>query len=260
MLYSRNYEVEKIISEEGWSGEVLNTDKDYLSVVNSNINGFKTDGVVDEKIEHQAEIKNDGSIISSVTIIRKHNGGDSQYDWLNKVNANYMRVYVPKGSKLISAEGQTREFNSAPLDYAALKFKHDPQVEAEEESIKIDEESGTRIYEDAGKTVFANWVYVSPKEEVVVKYSYLLPFKISINDSNKPADTYSLLAQKQSGSLGSEFISSIIYPENFDLTWRYPDGLINDHDDLLNKKNKLKIETNLKKDKFLGMVFSTKKN
>ena len=260
LLYSRNYEVEKKISEESWSGEVLSTDKDYLSVINSNINGFKTDGVVDEKIEHQTEIKSDGSIIDSVTITRKHNGGDSQYDWLNKVNANYMRVYVPRGSKLISAEGQTREFNSAPLDYTALKFKHDSQVEAEEESIKIDEESGTRVYEDANKTVFANWVYVSPKEEVMVKYSYLLPFRVFVNDSNKPADTYSILTQKQSGSLGSDFISSIIYPEKFDLTWRYPDDLISDSDDSSNETKKLRIETNLKKDKFIGIVFLNKEN
>lgn len=260
LLYSRNYEVEKKISEEGWAGEVLATDKDYLSVINSNINGYKTDGVIDEKIEHQAEIKDDGSIVDSVKITRKHNGGDSQYDWLNKVNANYMRVYVPKGSKLISAEGQTREFNSEPLDYVALKFKHDAQVEAEEESIKIDEESGTRVYDDANKTVFANWVYVSPKEEVVVKYTYLLPFKVVMNDSNKPADTYSLLAQKQSGSLGSGFISSIIYPDKFDLTWRYPENLNNDSDNFSSETKKMKIETNLKKDKFIGAVFSSKKN
>lgn len=252
LLYSRNYEIEKKIIEEGWSGQIISTDKDYLSVINSNINGYKTDGVIDEIIEHSVEIQEDGSITDSVIITRKHTGGDKDYEWLNKVNANYMRVYVPKGSILLSAEGQTREINTPPLDYKSLKFKHDPQVEAEEESMEIDEKSGTRIYEDADKTVFANWVYVSPKEEVKIKYKYLLPFKISMNESDKPADTYSLLVQKQSGSLGSKLISKIFYPERFDLIWRYPENLDNDSE-------KLELEINLRKDRFIGAVFSNKK-
>lgn len=259
LLYSRNYEIEKKISEENWSGEVLSADKDYLSVINSNINGFKTDGVIEEKIEHKAEIRDDGSIVDSVIITRKHNGGNEKYDWLNKVNANYMRVYVPKGSQLISAEGQTREFNSPPLDYKALNFKYDSQVEAEEKSITVDEKSGTRIYEDANKTVFANWVYVSPKEEVVVKYTYLLPFKIFINESNKPADTYSLLVQKQSGSSGSKLISNVIYPKGYGLIWKYPEALVDVPENFSDEgNNNLTIETSLKKDKFIGAVFSNK--
>ena len=116
LIYSKNYEIEKILAKEGWSGEVLDTQKDYLSVINTNINGFKTDGVIDETIEHQAEISGDGKIVDTVTITRHHNGGNMEKDWWNKVNANYMRVYVPKGSILLSAEGQTREFNSPPLD------------------------------------------------------------------------------------------------------------------------------------------------
>lgn len=248
LLYSSNYQIEKAISEQGWSGEILKTQKDYLSVINSNINGYKTDGVVDEKIEHQAEIQNDGSIIDTITITRKHNGGNSDYEWFNKVNADYMRVYVPLGSKLISAEGQSREFNSPMLDYDSLKFKRDPQVQMEENSINIDEQTGTRIYEDSGKTVFANWVYVSPQETVVMKYKYLLPFKIDLNSENKPVDTYSLLAQKQSGSRGSAFDSKVIFPENYKVVWKYPDT-----SDI--SGNELQFSGDLKRDKFVGAAF-----
>lgn len=254
LLYSKNYEIEKKISENGWSGQILNTQKDYLSVINSNINGFKTDGIVSENIEHTAEIQDDGSIIDTLTITRQHKGGDSKYEWFNKVNADYMRVYVPKGSVLISAEGQTREFNSPPLDYRALNFKNDPQVKLEEEGIKIDESSGTRIYEDAGKTVFANWVYVSPKEKVVVKYTYLLPFKLTMSESDKPADTYSLLAQKQSGSLGAKFSSNVVYPENYRIIWRYPEVMLEKN------SQETRLETDLSKDRLTGLVFTNKLN
>jgi hypothetical protein len=254
LLYSKNYEIEKKISENGWSGQILNTQKDYLSVINSNINGFKTDGIVSENIEHTAEIQDDGSIIDTLTITRQHKGGDSKYEWFNKVNADYMRVYVPKGSVLISAEGQTREFNSPPLDYRALNFKNYPQVKLEEEGIKIDESSGTRIYEDAGKTVFANWVYVSPKEKVVVKYTYLLPFKLTMSESDKPADTYSLLAQKQSGSLGAKFSSNVVYPENYRIIWRYPEVMLEKN------SQETRLETDLSKDRLTGLVFTNKLN
>ncbi|MDO8241205.1 MAG: DUF4012 domain-containing protein [Candidatus Moranbacteria bacterium] len=249
LIYSKNYDIEKILSQAGWSGEVLNTQKDYLSIINTNINGYKTDGVVDETISHKAEIQSDGSVIDTVTVKRHHNGGNLDKEWWNKVNADYMRVYVPKGSTLISAQGQTREFNTPPLDYAALAFKHDAQVQTEEDSIVIDEESGTRVYEDSDKTVFANWIYVSPQETVEVTYKYLLPFKIFSNStSGTAADSYSLLAQKQSGSVGSQFISQIIYPDNLKTIWNYPE-------DAVREGNSIKKETDLKTDKFLGVAF-----
>jgi len=252
LIYSSNYDIEKKISELGWSGEILNADKDYLSVINTNINGFKTDGVVDEKISHVAEIQEDGSVVDEVMITRHHNGGNTEFEWWNKVNADYMRIYVPKGSQLISVEGQTREFDSPPLDYNALNFKRDPQVESEEDSIRIDEESGTRVYEDAGKTVFANWSYVSPQETTTVKYKYLLPFKISMNNTTKPADTYSLLIQKQAGSLGSKFSFHLTYPSNQKMIWQYPDNVE------VSDNRSVSWETDLRTDKFIGMAFVKK--
>lgn len=255
LIYSKNYDIEKMVSRNGWSGEVLDADKDYLSVINTNINGYKTDGVIDEKIEHQAQIQSDGSVIDTVTITRKHNGGNTPYEWWNKVNADYMRVYVPKGSKLVQVSGQTNEFDSPPLDYKALNFKQDPQVTMEEEGMTIDPQSGTRIYEDAGKTVFANWVYVSPQESVTIRYSYLLPFKLDMNLTSKPADTYSLLAQKQSGSLGSTFSSQIVYPDTYDPIWKYPNDDITSVSSGEEHKQALELDTDLKTDRFIGIAF-----
>jgi hypothetical protein len=250
LIYSKNYEIEKKLSEEGWSGEIRESDKDYVSVINSNINGFKTDGVIDEKIDHKSEIQEDGSIIDTLTITRHHNGGNSDFEWWNKVNADYMRVYVPRDAKLISVDGQTREFDSPPLDYNALNFKRDAQVQSEEDSIEVDPESGTRVYNDANKTVFANWVYVSPQETATITYKYLLPFKISMDESTKPADTYSLLVQKQSGSPGDKFTSSINYPKKFKAIWKYPDGIVQN-------ENKLGLEAELNTDKFIGIALTS---
>lgn len=247
LLYSRNYNIQKLISDQKWSGEILNTDKDYLSVINTNINGYKTDGVINETIDHKSEIGSDGSIIDTVSITRKHNGGNEKYDWWNKVNGDWMRVYVPKDAKLISADGQTRETVPPALDYASLGFKKDPQVQAEEDSSTIDEKSGTKIYDENNKTVFANWVYVSPGESTTITYKYVLPFKMSFDSLYHPADSFSVLYQKQSGSVGSKLNSQINLPSGMRTIWRWPDNLNQDG-------NTLRMEAILDTDKFVGLA------
>ena len=249
LIYSKNYNIEKLLSEQGWSGEILNTDKDYLSVINTNINGYKTDAVIDETIKHTSEIQSDGSVIDTVSITRKHNGGNEDFEWYNKVNADYLRVYIPKGSKLIEASGQTREFNAPPLDCNSLGFKKDPQLQTLEDTLLIDEKSGTRVYEESNKTVLANWVYVSPGESVTLEYKYALPFKLTFDNIHHPVDSFSILYQKQSGSRGSKLISEIKLPQEYSVVWRYPD-------ETNYRSGNLKMETILSTDKFLGIAVS----
>ena len=247
LLHSFEKEVQEVISKRGWSGEIAETAKDYLMVINTNINGYKTDGIIDEKIFHNSEIMPNGTIINTVRIKRTHNGGDSEYEWWNKVNSNYMRVYVPKGSELISVSGQTREFIEPPLDYEKLGFEKDEDISAQEEGMVIDEETGTRIYEEGNKTVFANWTYVSPKETMEIEYVYRLPFRVDLNENSEQIDSYSLLAQKQPGSLGSAFQSEIKFAENVDVVWKYPENI-----EL--EKGKIKSSKTLNVDEFMGIV------
>ncbi len=251
LIYSLDHNIQKIISEQGWSGEVLQTRKDYLMVVNSNINGYKTDGVIDEYIDHEAVIQEDGSIISKVKIKRVHNGGHKAYDWWNKVNCDYMRVYVPKGSRLISVKGQTREFNQSPLNYDQLNFRRDPNIEQEEQNMEVDPESGTRIYEQDNKTVFANWVYVSPQEAVEIEYEYILPFQINFNKNKEKTDSYSILFQKQSGSPGSRLKSKIKLNDQSEILWKYPEVL-----DM--REQEINFSSVLFRDKFMGVALQAR--
>jgi hypothetical protein len=254
-IYSRNPQVENRMDQNDWSGRILSTQKDYFSVINTNINGFKTDGVIDESISHDAQIQPDGSVIDTLTVTRRHIGGNSPYDWYNQVNDDYMRVYVPEGAKLLSASGQTRETDAPPLDYAALGYQRDPLLEAEEKATTVDPNSGTRIYAEDGKTVFANWVYVSPQETVTVKYTYLLPFKVT-PASQTSLGTYSLLAQKQAGSLGSKFESTLEYPGDWNIVWENPGNGLDTPNGLPAGQKGVKMETDLKTDKFFGIAFT----
>lgn len=237
LIYFRDSSLEKLSVEEGWSGQLLKTDKDYLSVVSSNICGYKTDRVIEESIQHQTEIQPDGSIIDTLTIKRHHQGGHFEYDWWNRVNADYLRVYLPLGSQLLSACGQTIEAYQPPVDYQKQGFKADPLVNSIENKMIVDPKTGTHIFEENNKTVFANWLYVSPGKTATLTYQYKLPFKI---DLTKSTDSYSLLIQKQSGSLASQFKHQLKFPADWRISWQYPDNL--DFNDL-------------RVDRFLGATF-----
>ncbi|MFA7169337.1 MAG: DUF4012 domain-containing protein [Candidatus Paceibacterota bacterium] len=219
IIYNRDENIENMLKKRGWGGEIIQNEQgDYLAIINSNINGYKTDAVIEEAINLETEIKDDGTIINTLTIKRKHTGGNEEYDWYNRVNADYMRVYVPKGSVLLESSGNTVEEYNPPMDYS--NFKIDSEVEAIEKTLKIDPDSGTQIFEEAGKTVFGNWIYVSPQEEATVIYKYELPFKINFKSNQSVVDAYSAIIQKQSGSVGSSFEAQIKFPSSWQKTWQ----------------------------------------
>ncbi len=253
LLYARHPGTEEIIHQAGWSGVLLTTDKDFLSVVHSNINGYKTDGVIEESISHRADIVADGSITDTVTIVRQHMGGHTPFEWWNKVNADYLRVYVPLGSELLSVRGTTWEFPASPLDYDALGFRRDPSVELSEANERIHEESGTRIGEENGKTVFGSWVYLSPGESVTVELKYRLPWRFDMEQlRHGGAERFSVLYQKQSGTTGSKLKSEIMYPERWTSVWQTGG-------DLVPYGRKVSFEGTLKTDQFVGATFTYEK-
>ena len=245
LFYFSDKNLENLFAQQGWAGQILETDKDYLNVINTNINGYKTDRVIDQQISHRAEIQADGSIINTVTITRRHNGRADMADWYNKVNADYLRVYVPLGSKLIAASGQTRQELKPPVDYQKLGFKEDTDVKKQEAGTYMDEKSGTKVFVESGKTVFGNWVYVSPGETVTVSYQYLLPFKLQLTADNF---SYSLLMQKQAGASASRFESILQLPAAYPIEWQYPDSLSVGG-------REIRFSDELKTDKFWGIVF-----
>jgi len=218
LLYSQNGHIQELISEAGWSGSLLDTEGDYASVVHTNINGFKTDGVIEDSVEHSADIRADGSVVDTIRITRRHTGGNTGFEWWDRVNSDYMRVYVPSGSELLSASGHTYEFIDDPIDYGTLGFRSDPELSREESGTEV-HESGTRISEESGKTVFGNWVYVSPGETVTVEYTYLLPFRVFPGGGEESPASYSFLYQKQAGVEDFGFRHGLSYPDRFVPVW-----------------------------------------
>lgn len=199
----------------GWAGELKSAPSDYLMVVDSNIGGGKTDGVISEFIDHDVTVADDGRLTVTVNIKREHHG-DPNDQWTNKTNLVYTRVYVPLGSQLVRATGFSvvAPERRLTLDLSATV---DSMLERIEGSIKIDQESGTSIGRQFGKTVFGNWIEVPVNESREASITYTLPI---VFQGKTPS--YSLFAQAQPGVTHRRLTSKFKFPDDYEPTWTSP--------------------------------------
>jgi len=249
LTYFVDEDLEKLVSDFDWGGLMENVDGDYLMVANSNIAGAKSDKKIKESISLLREVQTDGSIVNTLKIQRRHTAirGD---EFVGVRNVDWLRVYVPDGSEIIEADGFSQpdgKFFEKPSE----NWNVDEDVMRGEGNFTVDPRSGTKIYKELGKTVFANWTMVDPGEQVVITIKYRIPFKVERKKSEEPKgffakllndktdDSYvplKLLVQKQPGSQGSEFVSSLLLPKNMQVTWQ--------NNESMQFRNKLNVDRN----------------
>ncbi|HYK07905.1 MAG TPA: DUF4012 domain-containing protein [Candidatus Eisenbacteria bacterium] len=150
------------------AGRIVAFTGDYLHVNDSNFGGAKSNLFIKESVDTKYEVKGDGSVTKTVTLSYKNPFAPSDCNLehgglcLNAIQRDVVRVYVPKGSKLVSSTGSEVKVIS---------------------------------YDELGKTVFEGFVTVRPLGAATYTISYELPFKVS--SSNLP-----VLIQKQPGTDG----------------------------------------------------------
>jgi hypothetical protein len=260
LFYFSDDDLQKKIEEWRLDGSIKSAKHDYLMVTHTNIAGQKSDKEIEEKVLLDTQILSDGRIINELTIIRKHQG-EKNAPFTGVRNVDWLRVYVPKNSRLIKANG----FSQPELKYFEFPendWLSHPFLAENEELAIIDKETGVNIYLENDKTVFANWVMTDPGETSIIKIRYQLPFLFKsvkrdrnhldflnhlLNiDSAKPT-IHSLLLQKQPGLKNIEFFSRLRIPDSFKFEWSYPAGVNSD-------KNDWSINTLLDGDKFFSIL------
>ncbi len=232
-LYFVDETVQRPILENGWGGAIIQTAQDYLMAVNTNLGGGKTDGVIEEKMDVHVSIEPDGSIVNTVTLSRTHHGIPGVvFTGVN--NVDYLRLYVPKGSELLDANGfdipDERLFETPSEEWLV-----DPDLEFAAVTHLKHEASATDIYEENGKTVFGNWMQTPPGSTSQVEFTYRLPFNV-LDEKNDWSDRlkslmqidkthpYTLTIQKQSGVLDRTTTVSVSLPENLKSVWQSLEG------------------------------------
>lgn len=212
-LYARDEALQTQLAAFGWDGAVQHVpNSDYLFLVSTNIGGQKTDAVVDQTIDHQARIADDGSVEITVRVRRAQQQSARPFE--GGKNVAYMRYYVPVGSELITATGFTsppeRSFQAAPPWQT-----EDADLRTTEKEIGVDPKSGTRITEEFGHTVFGNWMITTSGGESEALITYRIPLTIS----GQPVAHYRAFFQHQSGQVRTKLTSRVIIPQSWRPAW-----------------------------------------
>ena len=171
MVYMKDPEVQQSLEKIDYAGRIQAATGDYLHINDANFAGAKSNLFVTQNVTSTTDIKGDGSVDRTVSIVYKNPYPASDCNLergglcLNAILRDWVRVYVPEGSKLVSFQGS---------------------------------EMTTKTYADLGKTVFEGFLNVKPmgKSEIIIKYT--LPNKMQQSD-------YTLLIQKQPGTNGNTY-------------------------------------------------------
>lgn len=163
VLNFENQKVQKLVSDFNWAGSIPKYNSDTLMIVDANLGGFKTEALM-RKFYSYSVTEDNGKLLANLSIRYTHTGRQST-PLINNYRT-YVKVYVPKGARLVSASG-----NTSPV----------------ETNIEIE------------RIVFSNFLIVPISEQKTLSFTYELPKYISQNN-------YSLQVLKQMGTYPTDLL------------------------------------------------------
>ncbi len=223
-MWSPDSEIQALFESSGLDGSMYQNseNEDYLSVININVGGTKSDKFIHETITHHSNIDQYGKIINELTLTRTHTWTDSvYYQWKSILssygfdsmpdqiidilgrgrNKSLVRIYVPKDVVLLDSQG------------TEVELKYDSDVK---------------------KSYFFTTMEVLPGETSEVKIKYQLPYFLDF----EPVATYKLIAEKQLGSSGSIFTKTVSFDDQLENIAVYPEeSRFNENGDLIFASN-----------------------
>ena len=173
IFYLHDESAQRAMEKLGFAGRIRDVKGDYLHINDTNFAGAKANMYVQHQVEQEIEIKENGEVVKTLRL--KYQNPEPPDDCslerktglcLSATLRNWLRIYVPKGSTLLEAEGS---------------------------QIKVE------AREDLDKTYFEGFFEVRPLGSAQFVIKYQLPFKV------KKGDEYQLLLQKQPGTEGHEY-------------------------------------------------------
>ena len=172
-----------------WDGKLLYTSdcthtaclKDFLLVNDANLGVNKANFFVKRRIDYNLNIQKDGSSLATATI--DYNNTSPAESWPAGTYKNYLRLFVPRRSKLKSVKINDKKVDLDTIDIEHLDYH----------------------------TSIGFLVSVPIKSKSQVKVSYELPQKLEFERSD-PQTQYKLLIQKQPGTGPDPINITINYP------------------------------------------------
>lgn len=174
LVYLFDEKAQKGVEAFNMAGRIKETAGDYLHINDTNFAGAKANMYVKHQVEQKIEVGSDGQVRKTLVLNYKNPQPPDDCSLERKGGLclsaplrNWVRIYVPKGAKLLESKGS------------------EVQVETKE---------------DLGKTVFEGFLTVRPLGSAQIMVKYELPFKI------EKGKEYPLLIQKQPGTEGHEYV------------------------------------------------------
>lgn len=166
IVYFLDKDIQKIIEEKHWGGQVLSAPGDYILWVDANLASLKTDHALKREFNYSLFPKGD-TIQGSARMKYIHTG---VFDKFTSRYRTYARVYVPEGANLVGVNGI--------------------------ENGKVTEIKTVDQGKELGKQWFGVFFTVEPKQTKELEFVYTLPRPLV---DQIHLDVYTLLVQKQSG-------------------------------------------------------------
>jgi hypothetical protein len=173
MLYSIYPDEQEHIISERWDGSVRTSTGDFLLWTDANLGALKTDVAIQRTLSYDISPTTSGKLVASATMHYHHTGG---FTWRTTRYRDYVRIFVPAGSKIISVTGST--------ELTVNGVKNAKPAEGDEN----------------GKHWFGTYLAVEPGKQAALSFTYILPDNIKKNVDD---GSYSLLVQKQSGTINT---------------------------------------------------------
>lgn len=168
LMYFTNTRLQEFARSRFWTGEIRPFPGDSLMVVDTTFATLKTEGVMDKRMSYTLREDQDKFLVARLDLTYTNRATFSD---VTTSYRDWVRVYVPDGSTLISATGV--QSTDSPASTGTLEI--------------------TKRY---GKLEFAGYLTVEPRHTKVVTIEYRLPNSVY---QQVRAGTYSLLLQKQPG-------------------------------------------------------------
>ena len=158
--YVFDAEAQELIEKYNFGGRLWqNVDGDYSTVISTNLGGDKTNWFTSKQVNHTLTKEGD-KWIRTVKLKYTYNNPEGDYTLFANRFRDWIRVYAPLGSKVLSVEGS---------------------------------EDGTETAEDLGKTLMTGYIELGPGESKEITFKYELP------ENTIKGEVYVLNLQKQAG-------------------------------------------------------------
>ncbi|MBI2984582.1 MAG: DUF4012 domain-containing protein [Candidatus Kerfeldbacteria bacterium] len=193
MLASEDPDFGQTVAELGWNGAVIQTDGDYLSVVDSNLGGGKTDRVVTENVDIAVTLDS-GLLRHTVKVTRVH-GGQADDPLGFQPNHDFLRIYVPASAQLGSITGAS----TPPAGFfqtASPGTTPSSKLQRAEGQVLVDSTNHFRFSAENGKRVFGAWSLLPPGQQQTITFTYTVPF-----DQITDHGLWNMIWQKQPGTV-----------------------------------------------------------